>query len=101
MAPSSKRVILHDISKMSVRDESHPKGDTYFAEIRKAGANSIRIALAITKDLKPVGPQTNLKVLDALITNARKSQLVPMVELHDASGDWARLQELAELLDSA
>lgn len=95
-APSGKKVILRGINKMSVQDESDPKGDTYFAEIAKTGANSVRIAWAITKDLKPGGPQTDLQTLDALITNARKSQLIPLVELHDANGDWARLKELVD-----
>ncbi len=94
--PTGKKVILRGINKRSVQDESDPKGDTYFAEIRKTGANSVRIVWAITKDLKPGGPQTDLKVLDDLITNARKNQLIPMVELHDATGGWARLQELVD-----
>jgi mannan endo-1,4-beta-mannosidase len=81
---------------MSVRDESDPKGDTYFAEIRKTGANSVRIVWAITKDLKPGCPHTDLETLDALITNARKNQLIPMVELHDGTGDWNRLEELVD-----
>jgi mannan endo-1,4-beta-mannosidase len=90
-APSGKKVILRGINKISVRDETDPKGDTYFAEIRKTGTNSVRIVWAITKDLKPGGPQTDLETLDALITNARKNQLIPMVELHDGTGDWGSL----------
>jgi hypothetical protein len=94
--PTGKKVILRGINKRSVWDESDPTGDTYFAEIRKTDANSVRIVWAITKDLKPGGPQTDLETLDALITNARKNQLIPMVELQDATGDWARLQELVD-----
>lgn len=37
---------------------------------------------------------SSLTVLDALITNAKQNRLIPMIELHDATGDWHRLQEL-------
>ena len=37
---------------------------------------------------------TDLGVLDALISNAKLNHLIPMIELHDATGDWNRLQEL-------
>ena len=63
--PTDKKVILRDINKRSEQDESDPKGDTYFAEIRKTGANSVRIVWAITKDLKPGGPQTDLETAHA------------------------------------
>ena len=56
LAPTDKKVILRGINKRSVQDESDPKGDTSFAEIRKTGANSARIVWAITKDLKTGGP---------------------------------------------
>lgn len=79
--PTGKKVILRGINKMSLWDERDPKKDTYFAEIRKTGANSVRMVWAITKDLNPGGPQTDLETLDLLITNARKNQLIPMVEL--------------------
>jgi hypothetical protein len=94
--PTGKKVILRGINKMSVWDEIDPTGNTYFAEIRKTGANSVRIGWAITKDLKPGGTKTSLDTLDALITNARKNQLIPIVELHDATGDWDRLPELVD-----
>ena len=94
--PSGKKVTLRGINKRSVQDETDPKGDTYFAEISKTGANSVRIVWAITKDLKPGGAKTDLDTLNAIITNARKNQLIPMVELHDATGDWDSLQKLVD-----
>jgi hypothetical protein len=93
---TGKKVVLRGVNKMSVWDESDPNGDTYFAEIRKTQANTVRIVWAIRKDLKPTGPQTDPDTLDALITNARKYQLIPMIELHDATGQWGRLQELVD-----
>src|SRR5690242_18037656 len=85
--PSGKPVLLRGVNKMSVWDDKDPTGASYFAEIRKTQANTVRIVWAITKDLKPDGGQTDLDILDALITNARKNQLIPMIELHDATGD--------------
>ncbi|NYT10462.1 MAG: cellulase family glycosylhydrolase, partial [Methanosarcinales archaeon] len=93
---SGKKVILRGINKRLVWEKSDPTGDTYFAEICKTGANSVRIVWAITEDLNPGGPPTDLEALDELITNARKNQLIPMVELHDATGDWGRLGELVD-----
>ena len=94
--PTGTKVILRGVNKMSVWDDNDPTGDIYFAEIRKTQANSVRIVWAIRKDLKPSGAQTDLDTLDALITNARKHQLIPMIELHDATGDWKRLQKLVD-----
>ena len=92
--PTGNKVILRGVNKMSVWDGDDPTGAAYFPEIRKTQANSVRIVWAITKDLDAAGAKTDLDTLDTLITNARKNQLIPMVELHDATGKWGRLQEL-------
>ncbi|MDO9014638.1 MAG: cellulase family glycosylhydrolase, partial [Polynucleobacter sp.] len=94
--PTGQRVILRGVNKMSVWDKKDPTGEVYFPEIRKTQANSVRIVWAIREDLKPEGAKTDLKTLDALITNARKNQLIPMIDLHDAIGDWKRLEELVD-----
>ena len=77
---------------MSVFDGSDPQGLVSFPEIKKTGANTVRIVWAITSDLSPGGPAT--ATLDALITNAKANHLIPMIELHDATGDWTRLNDL-------
>jgi mannan endo-1,4-beta-mannosidase len=79
---------------MSVFDDADPTGTVSFPEIRKTGANTVRIVWAITKDLAKNGPATDAATLDALIANARANGLVPMVELHDATGNWGRLGDL-------
>jgi hypothetical protein len=94
--PSGKKVLLRGVNKMSVWDEKDPAGESYFAEIRKTQANSVRIVWAIRKDLTLTGVETDLDTLDALITNARKHQLIPMIELHDATGQWERLPKLVD-----
>jgi hypothetical protein len=51
---------------------------------------SVRIVWAIATDQGP----TDIDRLDALITNAKKNQLIPMIDLHDATGNWDGLHEL-------
>ena len=89
-------VILRGINKMFVWDGDDPDGAISFPEIRKTGANSVRIVWAITTDLEPGGPATSPATLDALIANAKGNELVPMIELHDATGRWDRLDDLVE-----
>jgi mannan endo-1,4-beta-mannosidase len=82
------------VNKRCVFAGDDPEGLTSFPEIKKTGANTVRIVWAITTDLQPNGPVTSTTALDALISNAKANHLVPMIELHDASGDWGRLDEL-------
>ena len=86
------RIILRGINKMSVWDLGpDPTGAVSFPEIKKTGANSVRIVWRITLDGQP----TSLNTLDALIATALQNKLLPMIELHDATGEWNRLDELA------
>jgi mannan endo-1,4-beta-mannosidase len=86
------KVILRGVNKMSVWDNDDPTGNISFPEIRKTGANSVRVVWLIENK----GIPTDLNILDTLITNAKQNQLIPMIELHDATGNWNRLQELVE-----
>lgn len=84
------KVVLRGVNKMSVWDGEDPTGSTSFPEIRKTGANSVRIVWSIMNEGKP----TDLNILDSLISNAKNNRLIPMIELHDATGDWTRLPQL-------
>ena len=88
------KVILRGVNKMSVFDNDDPFGMISFPEIKQTGANTVRIVWAITGDLQPGGAATATATLDALITNAKGNHLIPMIELHDATGDWSRLTDL-------
>ena len=91
------KVILRGINKMSVWDlDNDPTGAISCAEIRKTGANTIRIVWAIRTDLQPGISDTDPNVLDTIITNAKQNHLIPTIELHDATGDWNRLQDLVD-----
>jgi mannan endo-1,4-beta-mannosidase len=89
---AGNKVILRGVNKMSVWDSEDPKGEISFAEIRKTRANSVRIVWLHTLN----GAPTDTATLDALITNARANHLIPMIELHDATGDWSGLQGLVD-----
>jgi mannan endo-1,4-beta-mannosidase len=89
------KVILRGVNKMAVWDEDPDPGcNISFPEIRKTGANTVRIVWAIRKDLKPGISDTEISHLDTLITNAKANHMIPLVDLHDAIGDWSRLPEL-------
>ncbi|MCE8425226.1 MAG: cellulase family glycosylhydrolase [Candidatus Methanoperedens sp.] len=89
------RVILRGVNKMSVFEQpADSSGQISFPEIKKTGANTVRIVWAATSNLQPGSPATSTVTLDALIMNARANHLIPMIELHDATGDWNRLEEL-------
>jgi mannan endo-1,4-beta-mannosidase len=90
------RVILRGINKMSVFDANDPDGSISFPEIKRTGANTVRIVWAIATNLQPGGPATSVSVLDALVAKAKANQLIPMAELHDATGDWSRLTDLVQ-----
>lgn len=90
--PAGNKVLLRGINKMSVWDANDPTGAIYFPEIRKTQANTVRIVWLIKNN----GVNTDLNLLDTLITNARKNQLIPMIELHDATCIWDGLQGLVD-----
>jgi mannan endo-1,4-beta-mannosidase len=90
------RVVLRGVNKMSVFDLEDAEGRISFPEIRKTGANSVRIVWAITQNLAPGGAATSPARLDALVTAALDNHLIPMVELHDATGAWDRLDDLVD-----
>lgn len=90
------KVLLRGVNKMSVWDLDDPVGLATFPEIKQTGANTVRIVWAITSNLEPGGPATALARLNPLITNAKASHLIPMIELHDATGKWGRLNDLVD-----
>jgi mannan endo-1,4-beta-mannosidase len=89
------RVILRGVNKMSVFEQpDDSRGQVSFPQIKKTRANTVRIVWAIMKGDPPDLVATSTATLDALIKNAKANHLIPMIELHDATGDWSRLNEL-------
>jgi mannan endo-1,4-beta-mannosidase len=84
-------VALRGVNKMAVFDDTDPRGEAYFPEIARSKSNTVRIVWAITDDNGP----TEVTDLAALIANCQASKMLPMIELHDATGDLSKLPQLA------
>jgi mannan endo-1,4-beta-mannosidase len=80
-----EQVILRGINEMIVWSADQD-GVPEFAEIAKTGANVVRIVWTIV-DGTAAG-------LDTAIQNAVAQKLIPLVELHDATGDLSKLPSL-------
>ncbi|MDC0683824.1 cellulase family glycosylhydrolase [Sorangium atrum] len=82
-----EKVLLRGINEMVVWLSSGPDGLPEFAEIAKTGANAVRIVWLATESSAG---------LDQAITNALAQKLIPIVELHDATGKWDLLPSLVD-----
>jgi len=74
-----EKVILRGINKMTVWTDINGES---FPEIAKTGANSVRIVWVTTGDIEK---------FDSAISKCRQNKMIPMVELHDATGEWSKL----------
>jgi mannan endo-1,4-beta-mannosidase len=84
-------VQIRGVNKMSVFDDGDPRGVNYFPQIRQSKSNSVRIVWAINDDQGA----TNVNDLAALIANCQANKMLPMIELHDATGKLGLLPQLA------
>ncbi|WP_276374545.1 cellulase family glycosylhydrolase [Chryseolinea sp. H1M3-3] len=89
--PCGETVILKGVNKMSVFDENDPYGRNYFPEIAKTNSNCVRIVWQATYSN---GTPSSLNQLDSLIKNCIKHQMIPMVEMHDATCNWNALNNV-------
>ena len=79
-----EKVILRGVNKMNVFTDHEGAS---FSEIRQTGANSVRIVWATsTSDFTPSAAD-----LDKVIGRALDNHMIPMIKLHDATGDLSRL----------
>ncbi|SFU75946.1 mannan endo-1,4-beta-mannosidase [Clostridium sp. DSM 8431] len=81
-----EKTVLYGINKMVVWQDKD--GDPSFREIAKTGANCVRIVWTM-KDGTP-------DELDTAITNCRAEHMIPIIELHDATGEFDKLQSLVD-----
>lgn len=81
-----EKTILYGINKMVVWMDKD--GDPSFSEIAKTGANCVRIVWTM-KD-------GTAEELDTAITNCRAEHMIPMIELHDATGNFSMLSSLVD-----
>ena len=84
-----EKVTLRGLNKMNVFTDHDGSS---FSEIRKTGANSVRIVWAMsTSDFVPRAAD-----LDKVIGRALDNHMIPMVELHDATGDLSKLGAIVD-----
>ncbi len=81
-----EKTILYGINKMIVWMDKD--GDPSFSEIAKTGANCVRIVWTM-KD-------GTAQELDTAIANCRAEHMIPIVELHDATGNFSQLSSLVD-----
>ncbi len=86
-------VTLRGVNKMAVWTSEDPTGVNFFPEIKKTGANVVRINWVTDADLIH-NPSATVANLDAVIQNCRDNHMIPMIELHDATGNWSKLGDL-------
>jgi len=79
-----EKVVLRGVNEMIVWSNGKD-GEPEFAEIAKTGANAVRIVWLIEE------PAAGL---DQAIQNALAQKLIPIVELHNATGDLSKLPDL-------
>ncbi|MCA1733907.1 MAG: glycoside hydrolase family 5 protein [Acidobacteria bacterium] len=80
-----ERIVLRGVNKMNVWTD--PDGIPSFAEIAKTGANAVRIVWLTTS------PPSEF---DETIANARAAHLIPILDMHDATGDWSKLEQVVD-----
>ena len=93
-----EQVILRGVNKMAVYTTEDTTCFNIFPEIRKTGANAVRIVwgtAALTDEAGLVRGAT-VANLDAAIQNCRDNHMIPVIELHDATGDWSKLDSLVD-----
>ncbi|WP_051359979.1 cellulase family glycosylhydrolase [Adhaeribacter aquaticus] len=79
---AGEKVILRGINEMFIWSNDKT-GETILPEIAKTGANSCRLAWTTAG-----APDE----MDRLIANCIRYKMIPIIELHDATGDWSKLQ---------
>jgi mannan endo-1,4-beta-mannosidase len=80
-----EKIILRGVSNPNIWFEK--TGGTKYAEIEQTGANIIRIVWNTN------GSSSDL---DLAIENCIALDMIPMIELHDATGDWSLLQKCVD-----
>lgn len=80
------KVVLRGINEMVVWSPGKD-GDPEFAEISKTGANVVRIVWAVAGSAAE---------LDKAIGNAVAQTMIPMIELHDATGDNTKIMAMVD-----
>lgn len=79
---AGEKVVLRGINEMAIWCPDKTL-KTVLPEIAKTGANCARLVWL---------PTGSTATLDTLIKNCISAKMIPMVEMHNATGDWSKLQ---------
>lgn len=79
-----EKVILRGVNKMTVWTDITGEA---FPEIEQTGANCVRIVWITTGAVDK---------FDAAITKCYENKMIPIVELHDATGEWSMLPAMVD-----
>jgi mannan endo-1,4-beta-mannosidase len=77
-----EKIIGIGVNEMSIWDGNNHTGTGYLSEVEKTGANMIRLVWM------PSGDPADL---DKLLANTLAAKMIPMPELHGATGDLSKL----------
>lgn len=83
---AGEKVVLRGVNEMFIWSDD-VRGEIIYPEIAKSGANVVRIVWTREGDIKD---------LQANIENCLAHGMIPMVELHDATGDLSKVPELVD-----
>ncbi|WP_420150010.1 glycoside hydrolase family 5 protein [Spirosoma sp.] len=86
--PCNNKVTLRGVNKMNIWTD---RTGASFTEIARSGANSVRI---VWKAYEDNGQPTKAADLDNLITKCVAQNMIPIVEVHDATGNWSQLGKM-------
>ncbi|MGQ4646051.1 cellulase family glycosylhydrolase [Lyngbya aestuarii] len=84
-AKDGEKVVLRGVNRMAVWVE--PTGEFSLPQIEKTGANAVRIMWMLAKPAAE---------FEAIIKNTVKLGMIPIIEIHDATGNWSKLPAVVD-----
>ena len=79
---AGEKVVLRGVNEMFIYSNDR-QGITILPQIEKSGANAVRLVWLTSGSAAD---------LDSLIKNCIKNKMIPLVDMHDATGNWGNLQ---------
>jgi mannan endo-1,4-beta-mannosidase len=89
LTPCGDTLVIRGVNKMTIWTDDLDVRKASYAEIKRTGANCVRIVWLAQPS--PFEQDAGPDGLDRTIQDAIDAGLIPMVELHDATGDFSRL----------
>jgi len=84
--PCAEDIVMRGYNEMFIWSTDRT-GNTTLPEMKKNGSNAVRLVWTTEGDESE---------FDALISNSIKNNMIPVAELHDATGGFSKLQQLLD-----